>query len=208
LNARGALRAAFVAGYRHSWRLVLLNCAVGAVVVTAAAGARYALPAAALALLAGPLVATLVHSAVVVARTGELAWADARLGFRLYRRRGLALGAFDATGIVLGLLAIRFYSQHGIWLLSVLAAYLLAVFCVWQLLAWPLAIGYPGSSLRDALADAARALFRRPVSALGIGAVLLVVNLAGTFAVIPVLTLTLAYSFLAAAHFVLPSQEA
>jgi hypothetical protein len=109
---------------------------------------------------------------------------------------------------VLGVLAIRFYSQHGIWLLSALAAYLLAAFCVWQLLAWPLAIANPDSSLRDVLADAARALVYRPLSALGIGAALLVVNVAGTFAVIPVLTLTLAYSFLAAAHFVLPPQEA
>jgi hypothetical protein len=208
LNARGALRAAFVAGYRHSWRLVLLNCAVGAVVVAAAAGARYALPAALLALAAGPLVATLVHCAVVIARTGELDWADARLGFRLHRRRGLALGAFDAAGIALGVLAIRFYSQHGVWLLSAVTAYLLAAFCVWQLLAWPLAIAHPGSSLRGVLADAARALVCRPRSALGIGAALLVLNLAGTFAVIPVLTLTLAYSFLAAAHFVLPPQEA
>jgi hypothetical protein len=208
MNARGALRAAFVVGYRHSWRLVLLNCSVGSVVVAAAAGARYALPAAVLALAAGPLVATLVYCAVVAARTGELDWADARLGFRLYRRRGLALGAFDTAGIVLGVLAIRFYSQHGIWLLAALAAYLLAAFCVWQLLAWPLAIANPDSSLRDVLAEGARALVRRPMSALGIGAALLVVNVAGTFAVIPVLTLTLAYSFLAAAHFVLPPQEA
>jgi len=51
-------------------------------------------------------------------------------------------------------------------------------------------------------------LLHRPLSAIGLGAALLVVNAAGAVAVIPVLTLTLAYSFLAAAHFVLPPEEA
>lgn len=208
MTARGALRAALAEGYRHSWRLVLLNSAVGAVVVAAAAGARYALPVALLALGAGPLVAALVHCAIVVARTGELAWSDARTGLRLHARLGLVLGALDAAGIGLGILAVRFYSQHGQWLLSAVTAYILAAFCVWQFFAWPLAVADGGRPLLGVLADSARALVQRPLSALGIGGALFALNVAATFAVIPVLTLTLAYSFLAAAHFVLPPQEA
>jgi hypothetical protein len=121
----------------------------------------------------------------------------------LHWRVGLALGALGTAGIVLGLLAIRFYSRHGVWPLAVLAAYVLASFCVWQLVAWPLAI----AGTERPLARAARELLHRPLSALALGVALLIVNALGTVAVIPVLTLTLAYSFLAAAHFVLPPQE-
>jgi uncharacterized membrane protein YfcA len=185
-------------------RLVLLNCAVGAVAAIAAAGAAYALPLAFVAIAAGPLVAALVHCAVVATRTDELAWSDAHDGLRLHWRLGLALGALGAAGVSLGVLAIRFYSQHGVWPLSAFAAYVLASFCVWQLVAWPLAV----AGTERPLASAARELLHRPLSAFGLGAALLVVNGLGTLAVIPLLTLTLAYSFLAAAHFVLPPEEA
>jgi uncharacterized membrane protein YfcA len=204
LTAAASLRAALGTGYRHSMRLVLLNCAVGAVAAIAAAGAAYALPLAFVAIAAGPLVAALVHCAVVATRTDELAWSDAHDGLRLHWRLGLALGALAAAGVSLGVLAIRFYSQHGVWPLSAFAAYVLASFCVWQLVAWPLAV----AGTERPLASAARELLHRPLSAFGLGAALLVVNGLGTLAVIPLLTLTLAYSFLAAAHFVLPPEEA
>ena len=203
MSAGAALRTALGQGYRHSWRLVLLNCAVGAVVGVAAAAAAYVLPAALLVLAAGPLVAALVHCAVVVARTDDLAWSDARDGLQLHWRLGLRFGALGAGGIALGIVAIRFYSRHGVWVLSVLAAYLLACFCVWQLAAWPLAV----AGRERPLAAAARELVRRPASTLVFGAALLAVNAAGVLAIIPVLTLTLAYSFLAAAHFVLSPKE-
>jgi hypothetical protein len=203
LTATGSLRAALGNGYRHSWRLVLLNCAVGSVVFLAAAGAVYALPLALVALAAGPLIAALVHSVVVVVRTDALAWSDAGEGLRLHWRRGLVLGALGAGGIALGILAIRFYLRHGVWFLAVFAAYVLALFCVWQLVAWPLAI----AGAERPLARAAQELLHRPRSGLGLGGALLVVNALGTIAVIPLLTLTLAYSFLATAHFVLPTEE-
>jgi len=211
VTAGAALRAALVDGYRNSWRLVLLNCAVGAVIAAAAAGAAYALPAAALVLAAGPLAAALVHCVVVVARTGDLEWADAVEGLRLHARRGLVLGVLGAAGVALGVLAVQFYARHGAWPLAALVAYLLASFCMWQLVAWPLAIAEPARSLGSVLADAGRELLRRPRSSLALGVVLLALNVVGAVSVVPVLTLTLAYSFLAAAHFVLPtdrSQEA
>ena len=204
MNAVASLRAALGDAYHHSVRLVLLNCAVGAVVAVAAAGAAYALPAALLVLAAGPLVAALVHCAVVVVRTGSLDWADARDGLRLHWRRGLRLGALDAAGIALGVLAIRFYSHHGLWPVAAVSAYLLAAFCVWQFLVWTFAITGEGRPF----SRAARELLGRPRAALGLGLALVVLNGVGAVAIIPILTLTLAYSFLAAAHFVLPPQEA
>ena len=53
------------------------------------------------------------------------------------------------------------------------------------------------------LARAAQELLRRPISALALGAVLVVVNAAGAVTIIPLLTMTLAFSFLATAHFAL-----
>jgi uncharacterized membrane protein YfcA len=199
MSAIAALRAAVGAGYRHSWRLVLLNCAAGAVIAFAAGAAAYTLPAALLGLAAGPLLAALAHCAVVVARTDELSWVDARDGLRLHWKLGFALGALAAVGIALGVLAVAFYAARGLWPVAALAAYLAGVFCVWQFIAWPLAVaGEPRP-----LARAGRELLRRPGSALVLGAVLLVVNVAGAVVVIPLLTVTLAYSFLATAHFVL-----
>lgn len=199
MNAGRALLAALGDGYRHSWRLVLVNCAAGAVILAAAAGAAYVLPAALLAAAAGPLLAALAHCAVVVVRTGDLAWSDARDGLRLHWRRGLALGALATAGIALGVLAVWFYAHRGVWPVAALAAYLLAAFCVWQLVAWPLAV----AGTERPLARAGQELLRRPASALALGAVLLGVNAAGAVAVIPLLTITLAFSFLATAHFVL-----
>jgi hypothetical protein len=203
LTATASLRAALGKGYRHSWRLVLLNCAVGMVIVAAAAGAATALPIGLVALAAGPLVAALVHCAVVVTRTDDLGCSDMRDGLRLHWRRGLAFGALDTGGIAVGVLAIRFYAAHGLWPFAVLTSYLTACFCLWQLVAWPLAI----AGEERPLANAGRVLLHRPRSALGLGAGLLVVNVLGAVAVVPILTLTLAFSFLAAAHFVLPQQE-
>ena len=59
--------------------------------------------------------------------------------------------------------------------------------------------------------EAGRALLRRPVQALVLCAALALVNLIGVAAaLIPFLTVTIAYSFLAAARFALPpsTQEA
>jgi hypothetical protein len=54
-------------------------------------------------------------------------------------------------------------------------------------------------------ADAARALLQRPVQTFVLTVALLAINVAGlAAAALPFLTLTIAYSFLAAAFFVLP----
>ena len=56
--------------------------------------------------------------------------------------------------------------------------------------------------------DAAMLLGSRPGACVALGLILLVVNLAGVAAAImPFLTLTVAYTFLAAARFVLPPVE-
>ncbi len=69
---------------------------------------------------------------------------------------------------------------------------------------WPLAIRDCELPLREVAARAGFALVRRPGAAVGLGLALLAVNVLGIVAaVLPFLTMTIAYSALAAARFVL-----
>ncbi len=205
MTTGAALRAAFGDLYRQSWRLFLLNAALSAFVVPVAIAGLWAPPVWALLVLAGPLALSLMHCAVVVTRTEELRLAEALTGLRLHWRRGLALGALLAGGTLLGVHAISFYAGRGALVLAVVGVYLLLAFALFQIVLWPLAVFEARRPARQVAADAVRALLARPVQALALGAALTVVNLIGlAAAVLPFLTLTIAYSFLAAAHFALP----
>jgi hypothetical protein len=104
----------------------------------------------------------------------------------------------------LGLVALRFYGSDR-WLLSVLVGDVLAVFAVVQLLTWPRAVHFRDRPLYKIFGDALSDFLTRPISALGFALALLLVNAVGIIAaVMPFLTLTVAYSFLATAHFALP----
>ena len=70
---------------------------------------------------------------------------------------------------------------------------------------WPLVVFEPNRPLRSVARDAAFALLRRPTGFAGLAFALLLVNLVGiAAAILPFLTLTIAYSFLVSAHFALP----
>lgn len=191
--------------YANSWRLVPLNAAVGLVLVGAVAAALSVRAAAVLLVLAGPLAAALVHCAVTLQRTGDVALADAWAGLRLHWRRGLALGALAAAVGGLGSLALRVYGGWAAWPLVFATLYVLVLLGVYQLLVWTLAIAEPARPLREAAREAARLAARRPGATLGLGLALCLVNAVGlAAAAMPFLTLTIAYSFVAAAHFALP----
>jgi uncharacterized membrane protein YesL len=207
MTVRAALRSALGELYRNSWRLLVLNSAVTAVICVVVLAANSLPPALLLApLVAGPGVAALVHCCVKLIREDEFVFADALQGLRLYWRRGLVLGGLFGAGLLLGLLAVSFYSTgtHRALPLAVFSAYVVALFCLFLLIAWPLAVSDPDVRLTDALHSAAMLLLRSPVRLLTLGAVLLLVNALGAVTVLPLLTLTLAFSFLAAGHVVLP----
>ena len=200
-----ALRAALVDLYRQSWRFFLLNGALSAFVVPVAIAGLWT-PLAWFALVAaGPLAAALVHCAVVATVTEELKLRDALVGLRLHWRRGLVLGCVVAAGVAAGVYAVSFYAARGVLVLAALAFYLLLVFAVFQLVLWPLAVFEFAVPIRSVARDALRSLLRRPWQTLALALALLAVNAAGlAAAVMPFLTLTIAYSCLAAARFVLP----
>jgi len=208
MTVGAALRAALRDLYHHSWQLLFLNGALSVVLLGLVVAGLWAPLAFAVAIAAaGPLALALMHCAVTLAQTEDLRVGDALVGVRRHWRRGLALGAL-ATGVVAaGIFALLFYGRSGRWGLPLAAAivYLLVLFLVFQLLLWPLAVFDASSPLRVVARRAAVALVERPLEATLLAIVLVVVNLAGVAAaLLPFLTLTVAYSFLAAAHFSLP----
>jgi hypothetical protein len=202
-----ALRLALRDLYANSWRLLPINAALGALLVAVGVAAFAVRAAVILVVLAGPVAAALVHSAVTLVRTGNLTFVDVREGFVLHWRRGFALGAGGATLVFLGVFAVRFYSRSPLLVPFVfLTLYLLFMLGIFQVVLWTLAIAEPGRPLRASARAAAELVARRPGSALLLGIALFLVNVIGiAAAVMPFLTLTLAYSFVAAAHFALPT---
>jgi hypothetical protein len=79
------------------------------------------------------------------------------------------------------------------------------MFVLYQVLVWTLAIAEPAEPLRTAARRAAELFAARPGQTLLLGLGLLLVNLVGiAAALMPFLTLTVAYSCLAVARFALP----
>lgn len=205
MTVRGALGGAFLDFWRNSWRLVPANAVIGFALLGIVTAAVYAPAALVLLVLLGPPAAALMHAAVTLAEEENVALRDAVIGLRLHWRRGLALGAVNAAVAVGGVFAAAFYFRHGVWPLAFAVVYVLFMVGVHQLLLWPLAIAEPELPLRLAAVRAAQLLLRRPAASLGLGLALLLVNAAAVAAAtMPFLTLTIAYTCLAAVRFVLP----
>ena len=204
MTARTALGLAFGDLFRNSWRLVPVNAALGTVVVFSvfAAVAVHALLV--LAVLAGPLAAALAHCSVTLVRTGNLEFADVWEGLRLHWRRGLELGAAGLVLVVLAGIAVRFYARSSAgWPFAFLTLYLVILLGIYAAVLVTAAIADPERPLRLNARYAAALAVQRPGATLLLGLLLLLVNLAGiAAAVMPFLTITVAYSFLAVAHFV------
>jgi hypothetical protein len=208
MTVGNALRTALRDFYEQSWRLVVLNSLLSVAALSVLAAATYSLTALLLTVLLGPLAAALMHCAVHVVHTQELSLRDALEGLRLQWRRGLELALLAVLVVVAGGIAVRSYAGSGTlaWPLAFFTAYLLALFAVWQVQLWPIAIDERERPLREVLRRAAFALARRPIGSLALAFWLLLVNLLGlAAAVLPLLTLTVAYSFLAAARIALPA---
>jgi hypothetical protein len=206
MNLGRALTRALRQMYEQSWRLALVNLALSIVIVAVLYAVSYATTLLVLFVLVGPFAAALMHCAVKLQQTEELSLRDALEGLRLHWRRGLALGTLVAAATLVAVTAISFYSSRGshAWPIALFAVYVAMMFGVWQLHVWPLAVARRGERIGEVLREAGRSLFSRPFTSIGLALVLLLVNAVGAIGVLPVLTLTIAYSALAAAHFVLP----
>ena len=116
-----------------------------------------------------------------------------------------------AAAAILGAIAVPFYSRAGTWAwpLAALSIYVLLAFALFQLALWPLAVFEDARPFRAVVRDAAFVVGRRPLGFAGLALALLLVNAIGVAAaILPFLTLTIAYSFLVSAHFALPQNPA
>jgi hypothetical protein len=211
LSLGRALGVAAADLYHQAWRLVILNTLLALGLVLVAVASIAVRPALLLAILAGPAIAALMHCAVTLAQTEDLRLGEALTGLRRHWRRGLVLGILLAVAVGIGALAVPFYARVGTWAwpLAAVCVYLLLMFGVFQLALWPLAVFEPGRPLGAVARDAAFVVARRPLGFVGLAVALLLVNVIGVAAaILPFLTLTIAYSFLASAHFALPKNPA
>lgn len=205
MSAGAALRAAISDFYGHSMPLVALNAAFWALVLPFLAAALWTPVAlAGAALVAGPAGLALMRCAVELVETDELSLRCAPAGLRRQWRRGVLLGALGAAVVAVGLWAVVFYGRAEAWILMAVALYVLVALAAYQLVLWPLAAARAAEPLREVLRAAARSTFARPVQAVVLLLALVLVNAAGAAAALmPLLTLTLAYSALAVARFAL-----
>jgi hypothetical protein len=197
--------------YHQAWRLVILNTLLGIWLVLIVLASIAVRPALLLAILAGPAIAALMHCAVTLAQTEDLRLAEALTGLRRHWRRGLALGLALSIAVGLAAFAVPFYAHAGTWAwpFAAVCVYLLLMFFVFQLALWPLAVFEPGRPLKAVARDAASVVARRPLGFAGLAVALLFVNVLGVAAaILPFLTITIAYSFLVSAHFALPKNPA
>jgi hypothetical protein len=208
MTARCALGLACGDLYRNSWRLVPVNAALGLVLVFSVFAAIAVHALVVLAVLAGPLVLALAHCSVTVVRTDNLKLADAWEGLRLHWRRGLGIGAAGVALGVLAALAVHFYTRSSVgWPLAFLTLYVVVLLGIYAAVLTTVAVADPELPLGDAAHNAATLAARRPGATLLLGLALLLVNAAGVAAALmPFLTITVAYSFVAVAHFVLPPE--
>jgi hypothetical protein len=208
MKPREALWLALRDFYANSWRLVVVNVALGAALVVAVLATLAEPVALVLVVATGPVVAALVHCAVTLVRTGDLTFADAVDGLRLHWLRGLALAAVGAAALGLGILALRFYSGAALWPLAFLTVYLLVLLAIFELVLWTVAIAAPDRPLAAVVRESVALAAARPGQTFVLGLALLLVNIAGiAAAVMPFLTLTVAYTFLVTARFLVPPEE-
>jgi hypothetical protein len=197
--------------YHQSWRLIVLNALLAAVLVGVILASLAIRPALLLLVLLGPVAAAVMHCTVTLAQTEELRLSEVVVGLRRHWRRGLVLGVLVAAAAMLGAIAVPFYSEAGAWAwpLAALSVYVLLAFALFQLALWPLAVFEDARPFRAVVRDAAFVVGRRPWGFAGLALALLLVNVIGlAAAILPFLTLTIAYSFLVSAHFALPQNPA
>jgi hypothetical protein len=197
--------------YHQSWRLIVLNTLLAAVLLGVLLASLAIRPALLLLVLLGPVAAAVMHCTVTLAQTEELRLSEVVVGLRRHWRRGLLLGVLVAAAAILGAIAVPFYSRAGTWAwpLAALSIYVLLAFVLFQLALWPLAVFEDARPFRAVVRDAAFVVGRRPWGFAGLALALLLVNAIGVAAaILPFLTLTIAYSFLVSAHFALPKNPA
>ncbi|HEY5629569.1 MAG TPA: hypothetical protein VIR16_08670, partial [Candidatus Limnocylindrales bacterium] len=208
-----AVRQAAGDFYYNSWRVVPANLAWGALLlaILAMAGLWSALALLALPLLALPY-AGMARLAALIAR-GEMAGlGDAFTAWRRYPGPALALGA----GILLATVLLGFNVWYAVAdggvpavAIGTASAWGLAVLAAFAVVAWPLLVdpAREDAPVRGRLRLAGLLLLAHPGRMLCVAAVVVVLLAVSTAAFAALLTVSVAFSALVAARYVLPAAD-
>ena len=201
-----AMRSAFGDFYRQSWRLVPVNAALALSGLVILLASSYRPAAVAGLVLLGLPAAALMHCAVALAGGGEIRLVTALHGARAHWRAGLEVASLAAVLALLGLHATAFYAGGSLLglVLAFTALYVLLLGGLLLLVLLAVRVAEPKRTARECAARVMTLVAPRPAATCALGAALALVNLAGiAAALMPFLTLTIAYSFLAVARFAL-----
>jgi hypothetical protein len=211
-SLRASLRAAATDFYFHSWRLLPANVLWAAVVLAILAAALLSPPLVLLAPLAALPIAGIFRMATRIVRGESVSFWDGMDAWRGEVRPALALG----TGLVVALVVLGFNLVSGLfsdsmlgWALATLALWGLVAAWLYAWVAWPILLDparrtSPG---RERLRLAALLVLAHPIRVGALGLILIVLLLASTVAMVPLLTVSVAFSALVSARYVLPAAD-
>ena len=209
MTLRRALGIAATDLYHQSWRLIVLNALLAAVLVGVILASLAIRPRSYSSSCSAPSCSG--HALRGYSRPDGGASARGVAGWA-----ATALASRDGAGAPAspcrpGRVVVPFYARAGTWAwpLAALSLYVCSCSASFQLALWPLAVFEDGAPLRAVVRDAALMVARRPSGSSGWHSLYCSsTSLGVAAAILPFLTLTISYSFLVSAHFALPKNPA
>jgi uncharacterized membrane protein YesL len=206
------LRSALTDFYFHSWRLLPANI-LWAVVTLAIVGLAILLPSLIiLAPLAALPIAGIFRIATRVVRGESVSFWDGLSAWRSELRPALVVG----TGLIVAVVVLGFNLVTGIlsdtlpgWAFATLAFWGLVGTWLFAWVAWPILLDPERAAqpARDRLRLAALLVLAHPTRVAGLGLVLAVLVIVSTVAVVALVTVSVSFSALVAARYVLPAAD-
>jgi hypothetical protein len=209
---RGALRAAAGDFYFHSWRLLPANVLWAAVVLAILAVALLVPPLIVLAPLSALPVAGIFRMTTRIGRGESVSFWDGLEAWRGEVRPALGLGtALLVATIVLGFNVVSGLLGDSLvgWALATLAFWGLLGTWLYAWVAWPILLdpARAAQPVRQRLRLAALLLLAHPIRIAALGVVLLALCVVSIVAIVPLLTVSVAFGALLSTRYVLPAAD-
>jgi hypothetical protein len=211
-SLRGALRAAATDFYFHSWRLLPANVLWAAVVLAILAAALLLPALILLAPLAALPIAGIFRTATRIVRGESVSFWDGLEAWRGEVRPALALG----SGLLAATVVLAFNVVTGLfsdsmlgWAFATLAFWGLVGGWLYAWVAWPILLDPARATIpaRQRLRLAALLALAHPIRIGALGLILFALCVASTIAIVPLLTVSVAFSALVSARYVLPAAD-
>jgi hypothetical protein len=209
---RGALHAAATDFYFHSWRLLPANVLWAAVALAIMAAALLVPPLILLAPLAALPIAGIFRMATRIVRGESVSFWDGLEAWRGEVRPALVLG----TGLIGATIVLGFNLLSGLlsdsmlgWAFATLAFWGLVGTWLYAWVAWPILLDPARAArpVRERLRLAALLVLAHPIRIGAFGLILFALCVVSTVAIVPLLTVSVAFGALISARYVLPAAD-